>query len=241
MSVQKTILLVRPANRVVADCVLCQQNAWQAVPFSPICIQELPENMNMLPEKMWAAAAVFWVSPTAVEMAADVLQVHDWQNARHIAVGQASAEMLRQSGASEIWVSQTGNDSEAALALPVWDRLPENANILIVRGEGGRTFLAQQLRQRGFQVQFAEIYRREIQKLDWSVFQAAQAQAAWLTSVQQAYALFEQVPQTMAQKLQSLLYFTHHTRIAQVLFELGALNVHVVPDLQFALNILNSN
>ena len=152
----------------------------------------------------------------------------------------APAQALRQQGFANIHTPQHGNDSEAALALPIWHTLPQGGTIVIIRGQGGREHLAQTLRQRGFAVQYAECYQRIPQPLNWQTFQAAQAQAAWVTSSQLAQELFTQCPQAFRQNLKSLLYFTQHTRIAQTLTALGASHVHTVARLSDALHHFSS-
>jgi len=62
-------------------------------------------------------------------------------------------------------------------------------------------------------------------------FQAAQAQAAWVTSSQLAQELFTQCPQAFTQNLKSLLYFTHHQRVAEALRAAGATRVELIPAL----------
>ena len=150
------------------------------------------------------------------------------------------AQALRQQGFINIHAPAHGNDSEAALALPIWHTLPQGSTIAIIRGQGGREHLAQTLRQRGFAVQYAECYQRISQPLNWHTFQAAQPQAAWITTAQLAQELFTQCPQAFRQNLKSLLYFTQHTRIAQTLTALGATHVHTIAHLSDALHYFSS-
>ena len=241
------ILLIRPENRLAPDIAICAAAGWQAIPFSPIRIAPLAETLFRLPQIIAPAQALFWVSPTAVEIAAPhigSLKTEGFNEATppipHIAVGSQTAQALRQQGFANIHAPQNGNDSEAALALPIWHTLPQGGTIVIIRGQGGREHLAQTLRQRGFTVQYAECYQRISQPLNWAQFQAAQAQAAWITTVQLAQELFTQCPQAFRQNLKSLLYFTQHTRIAQTLTALGATHVHTVARLSDALHYFSS-
>ena len=98
-------------------------------------------------EQFSRADAVFWVSPTAVETAAPYVDFSDDLKVQ-VAVGQASGRALQRCGAKNVSVPQEGNDSEAVLRLPVWDTLPQGARILIVRGRGGRDFLAESLKKK---------------------------------------------------------------------------------------------
>ena len=78
-------------------------------------------------------------------------------------VGGATGAILEAYGLDVSW-PERGDDSEALLALP---RLAQalarpDPKVLIMRGEGGREFLAETLRGRGVQVDFLELYRRSL-------------------------------------------------------------------------------
>ncbi|MFZ5588270.1 MAG: uroporphyrinogen-III synthase [Pseudomonadota bacterium] len=74
-------------------------------------------------------------------------------------VGQRTAKELEQYGlCADICPSGKFN-SEALLALDEMHDV-RGKNIVIFRGEGGREFLADTLRERGAQVEYAEVYRR---------------------------------------------------------------------------------
>ena len=225
-------------EQLAADIATCTAAGWQAIPFSPIRIAPIAETLFRLPHIIALAQALFWVSPSAVEIAAPhlgSLKTHQ-PPIIHIAVVKQTAPALHQQGIAPVHAPANGNDSEAALALPIWHSLPLSSRIVIIRGQGGREHLAQALRQRGFAVQYAECYQRIPQSLNWQTFQATAPRAAWITSSELAQELFTQCPQAFRQNLKSLLYFTQHMRIAQTLTALGADHVHTVAQLSDALN-----
>jgi len=74
------------------------------------------------------------------------------------AVGSATAARLTDYGCQVIEPDNTMN-SEALLALPSLQSLTHE-KIMIFRGCGGRPLLAEQLRQRGAQVDYCELYHR---------------------------------------------------------------------------------
>lgn len=231
------ILLMRPANRIAADLEVCRQCGWQGVAFSSLKIIPLIEKKVGLYHQFTSANVLFWVSPTAVEIALQLLEDFPKnKNIIHIAVGEATAKALKYAGVEHVHYSQQGNDSEAAANLPIWKQLPIGAQVLIVRGEGGRDTLAQILCKRGLLVTFAEIYRREMCMPDWSLLNNEQVQYAWLTSTQAMQSLFKQVSKENREKLLNLRYFTHHTRIAESILAQGGHDVWVVKNLQTALN-----
>ncbi len=224
-----TVLITRPEARVAEDSAIWQAAGWRAVSFCPMAIEPVPSALAALSAQYAQAQAVFWVSPTAVQTAIPLLcgrlTVTDVPN---IAVGRATAAALEQAGCRRIMVPDDGQDSEAVLRLPVWQQLPRAAYVLIVRGEGGRTLLSDSLQQQGFQVALAEIYRRKKQAVDWAVLQDESVRAVWVASAETARLMFEQVPQELVQKLKSLLYFTHHSKISAALQQLGVEKIEVI-------------
>lgn len=76
------------------------------------------------------------------------------------AIGRATAQALSEYGVSCCEPGEAeAMDSEALLRQPSLKSLA-NAKVLVVRGVGGREFLAEQLRGRGAVVDYAQCYRR---------------------------------------------------------------------------------
>ncbi|KAF1054540.1 MAG: Uroporphyrinogen-III synthase [Stenotrophomonas maltophilia] len=84
-------------------------------------------------------------------------------NQAWFAVGAATAAILEDYGLSAHYPAE-GDNSEALLAEPALARALQVADprVLIMRGEGGREFLAEQLRGQGVQVDYLELYRRRL-------------------------------------------------------------------------------
>ena len=119
--------------------------------------------------------AVF-VSANAVEKGvAAVRRVASWPAALRVAaVGEATAEALRNSGMARVISPSQRHDSEALLALPQLQDL-KGQNIIVFRGEGGREKLREGLEERGANVVYAQCYRRVRPKTDPAPLQAALA------------------------------------------------------------------
>lgn len=222
-----TILIVRPEARARQDIEICKRAGWNALAFTPLDIEADETALAALPERYARADAVFWVSPSAIETAAPRVDFSDSLKV-NLTVGQASRKTLSRFTPHEILSPTDGNDSEAVLRLPVWNMLPKGATVLLVRGHGGRDFLAESLKKRGFTVEIAEVYFRRPQKLNWQNFQTESVKAAYIASAELAAALFAQVPQPLAQFFKTLLYLTHHERVAAALRQAGAENIRVV-------------
>ena len=122
------------------------------------------------------------------------------------------------------------------MRLPVWNSLPEGARVLFVRGHGGRDFLMRRLREKGLQTELAEVYFRRHNPLNFQNFQSENITAAYITSTELVQSLFAQVPPQFSRFFKSLLYFTHHPRIAEALKREGVRSVETVPSLEYALS-----
>jgi uroporphyrinogen-III synthase len=104
--------------------------------------------------------AIF-VSANAVEHGLAAARRHGpWpQRARAAAVGEATAQALRNSGFAAVISPQDRHDSESLLACDELKAV-DGRNILIFRGQGGREALKVALEARGANVSYAECYRR---------------------------------------------------------------------------------
>lgn len=92
-------------------------------------------------------------------------------NMRIATVGKATAKGLQSQSEQLLGeaifadiVPDQGNDSESLLKHPAFKNCT-NKNILIVRGQGGREYLAEQLRHRGARVDYMEVYQRSMASL----------------------------------------------------------------------------
>ena len=224
------MLIVRPSARAAEDVETCLNAGWRAEVLSPVEIEADAAGLELLSEQYARADAVFWVSPTAIETAVPYLNLSDGIKI-HIAVGQGSRRALERCLGRTVIAPDDGNDSEAVLRLPVWDSLPEGARV-----HGGRDFLMNALQEKGFRTEVAEVYFRRHKPLNFQNFQAENITAAYITSAELARSLFAQLPPQFSRFFKSLLYFTHHPRIAEALKREGAEAVETVPSLEAALS-----
>jgi uroporphyrinogen-III synthase len=81
-------------------------------------------------------------------------------SARIAAVGAATARALAMAGHAADLVPASDYRSESLLHDPAL-AAPAGQRVVIVRGVGGRTLLGDSLRQRGAQVDYAEVYQRQ--------------------------------------------------------------------------------
>ncbi|GGC09580.1 uroporphyrinogen-III synthase [Marinobacterium zhoushanense] len=104
---------------------------------------------------------VIFVSPNAARIGGQWIDAY-WPQlpigVHWLAIGAATADSLEACGIPAHYVNG-GYDSEALLCDPLLQQVAEQ-RFLIMRGEGGRELLADTLRARGAQVDYADLYRR---------------------------------------------------------------------------------
>ena len=158
------VLVTRPADKANKLAQLITAAGAEAVCFPVIEITG-PRNVAVLQtliEQLEHFDIIIFVSANAVDRVMPMI------NARHphlpahllvVCVGHASAQRLKGFGIDAPLLPSKRFDSEGLLLLPDLQEL-DGKRILIFRGEGGRELLAQTLRARGADVQYAECYRR---------------------------------------------------------------------------------
>jgi uroporphyrinogen-III synthase len=100
-----------------------------------------------------------------VDFAAQKLQQQFPTHCRYFAVGQATADSLAQYNINAFTSPEDNQDSEGLLSLAQLQNV-DKQSFIIVRGLGGRETLAEQLRLRGANVNYWQVYQRAIPKLD---------------------------------------------------------------------------
>jgi len=106
------------------------------------------------------ALAIF-VSANAVDKGlAAARRLGAWPRALAVAaIGEATADALRNSGFAAVISPRERHDSDALLALAPMQSV-NGKDIIVFRGEGGRERLREVLEARGARVAYAEVYRR---------------------------------------------------------------------------------
>jgi uroporphyrinogen-III synthase len=162
------LLLTRPAE----DCAaLAQTLAGHGVfghclPLLEIeALPETPEQRAVFLD-LDRYCAVLAVSKPAARLGLALLDRY-WpqppMRQRWFAVGAATGALLDAYGLDASW-PEAGDDSEALLALPALHEalaVPD-PRLLILRGEGGRDWLGERLREQGVAVDYLCLYRRRL-------------------------------------------------------------------------------
>lgn len=174
------VLVTRPPEQASRLMAQLQTLGAQPVAFPALAIAgaSRPEALRLRLAAIDQYDWLLFISPTAVQFGlaalnlAQPLAVESLAQRRTAAVGGATAAALRAAGCRQVVVPASGADSEQLLALPEFADLA-GRRILIFRGEGGRELIADTLRARGGEVDYAECYRRVRPQTDPAPLQKA--------------------------------------------------------------------
>lgn len=159
------LLLTRPAEdcAALAQTLAAQGVASHCMPLLAIeTLDETPEQRSAFAD-LQRYCAVIVVSKPAARIGLQLLAQHGapTPDLPWFSVGAATAAVLAEQGLS-VHFPDSGDDSEALLALPALQQAiaAPAPRVLILRGEGGREFLAERLRSQGVSVDYLPLYRR---------------------------------------------------------------------------------
>ncbi len=161
-----TILVTRPEHQAEPLCRLIEAAGGLPLRLPALAIHDnsdTPAISQRLAHLSDYQIAIF-ISPNAVNFGLDAFERYGGMPDSLLlaTVGQGSARTLHQRlGRNPDLVPEGSYDSEALLQLVPLQHV-SGKRILIVRGVGGRELLAETLRQRGAQVDYAEVYRRAL-------------------------------------------------------------------------------
>ena len=229
------LVLTRPLQQARATCDALNAAGATVVNFPVLAIEPLPQaDRHALSTP---AAAIVFVSANAVEFGWDALAGAGLiRNAALFAIGEATARALRTRGAAHVTTPDSGQDSEALLALPQLNRV-NGKRILLVRGAsegGGRRALADTLRVRGADVAEFECYRRR-KITPGEPQQRALRERMQDSAVHGFFALSVETAQSLAENLQAFAgwqkscLLVPHPRVAAATVALGFAEALVAP------------
>jgi len=164
------VLVTRPKHQAENLNRLIEEQGGIAVRFPTLDIvprddDAIKLSLTNLDRFQW----VVFISVNAVNFAlkANSGKIGYTESVRFAAVGKSTAQAMKMAGLPVDLMPESGYNSEALLAMPQLQQV-EGQNFLIVRGEGGREQLATTLRSRGAAVNYLEVYKRIIPRIDSS-------------------------------------------------------------------------
>jgi uroporphyrinogen-III synthase len=198
------VLVTRPRELAQGLAKRVADAGGRAILFPVIEIEPLPQSGPVGRYDM-----VVFVSPSAVRHGSR------WVGAgrKTLAVGAGTAHEIRKYG-QEVIFPASGADSEGLLELPELAQL-SGQQVLIVRGQGGRSLLGDTLRERGARVEYAECYRRVRPRVDAAPLLAAWVDAVTVNSGEALQNLVALLGAEGQQRLRDTPLFVPHRRVAQ--------------------------
>lgn len=218
------VLVTRPAEQAASLMARLRDLGARAMLFPALMIVG-PQQADALRARLSAIDQYDWclfISPTAVQFGLAALRRQGLDDAvariNAAAVGKGTAAALSAAGCRNVLAPEQGADSEHLLALPEFAHLA-GQRVLIFRGEGGRELIADTLRARGAEVDYAECYRRACPQDDPAPLRRAIAQqriqAITVFSGETLDNLLELLGPDAAEQAFALPLFAPHARIAQ--------------------------
>lgn len=162
------VLVTRPAHQAQGLIAALREQGAEPVPFPLLDIAPIDETETSAYNQIKARildldlyAGVIFISPNAARIGEQWIDTY-WPQLpvgiNWLAIGAGTAATLTALGIPAYHVAG-GFDSEALLADPLLSNIDEK-RFLILRGEGGRELLAETLKSRGADVDYADLYRR---------------------------------------------------------------------------------
>jgi len=227
-----TILITRPHPKGAKLCSLLAKHGMSAVHL-PLIEFKPKGTMFNLSHRLMQSDIIITISQSAAQYCHLQLEKQslNWpQTPRYLAIGQKTARLLTKLSQQQVDYPAQG-DSEHLLSHPLLKNVNQ-LNIVILRGNGGREFLAEQLSFRGARVQYCEVYHREFIPFDANIkvvqWQEQNVSDIVITSEEQLCFFLTQLPRQYRHWLFGLRIYVPSTRIAQVANEIGFENTIVV-------------
>lgn len=159
------VLVTRPepAAARLADAFAAEGAVVHRVPALAIAPVEDAKSAEHLRDRLADVSVIVFTSVNAVEGFFGLAPgaAPDRLPAQVLAVGRATAEALRTRGAAGVCTPRDRFDSEGLLACPQLQvRKVTGRLVAVVKGEGGRDLLGNELLRRGARVVEANVYRR---------------------------------------------------------------------------------
>jgi len=214
------VLVTRPAEQSAKMLTRLQESGATPMLFPALAIIDVDESAALRQSLALIAGydRVIFVSPNAVRFGLRLAPADAAAKIKAAAIGNGTAAALRAAGCQMVLSPETGADSEHLLALPEFSNLA-GQRVLIVRGSGGRELIADTLRGRGAEVDYAECYRRVCPTTEPApllhALREKRIQAITVFSAETLDNLLALVPPDAAESMRALALFVPHARIAQ--------------------------
>ncbi|MGR8979175.1 MAG: uroporphyrinogen-III synthase [Gammaproteobacteria bacterium] len=163
------VLVTRPSHQADNLCSLIESQGGRPIRLPTIEIvgerdtRQIVSTLKNLDKFQW----LVFISVNAVNFALNAIsgKIGFINSVKIAAIGQTTAKELKRAGLAVDLLPERGFDSDALLAMPQMQSI-SGQRFLIVRGGGGREVLADNLRKRGAEVEYLNVYRRILPRID---------------------------------------------------------------------------
>ncbi|GMQ96584.1 MAG: uroporphyrinogen-III synthase [Gammaproteobacteria bacterium] len=164
------VLVTRPVHQAGKMCALLSNRGANTIQCPTLEISNPVDTVKVkkLLERLDDFDTIIFISTNAVHKCMEHLNALEFKLPNHItlaAIGQSTAMALQHYELEPDLVPPSPYTTEAFLRMEDVEDM-DGAQVLIVRGEGGRETLAKGLSARGADVEYAEVYRRSIPQTD---------------------------------------------------------------------------
>lgn len=177
--------------------------------------------LNTLAQNLQSYNLLVFISPNAVKFgmaALGSLSITGRQSGKSgqlkiAAVGQSSAQALRDLGVEQVIAPTERFDSEALLALPELQNVA-GWHVAILRGDAGREVLGDTLKTRGARVEYITCYQRNKPDINSEKLLAGRIDVLTVTSSEALTYLWQLLNEADRTRLAAIPLFVPHERIA---------------------------
>ncbi len=159
-----TVLVTRPAHQAGNLCVEIERHAGRALLFPTVAIVDVPQaSIHKTVQTLTDYAMVIFLSPNAVYKVIEQIRQYwpRWPTTVHlIAIGATTAQLLRNYYPQHSIICPSSPFNTERLLAMLSTQSLRGQSVLLIQGEGGRTLLADTLRQWGVWVTQLSVYRR---------------------------------------------------------------------------------
>lgn len=163
------ILITRPAHQAHELAIKIKHSNGIAICFPSLEIVATPiKPLALVLKKLPIYDFVLFISPNSVFKAAYTLHKlwPDWpSDVKTVATGPGTVFALKQHKLPTDYYPEKDFNGTGLLALPVLQDLKQK-KILILKGQGGRFYLAKALKSRGADISRLNVYKRQLPDLD---------------------------------------------------------------------------
>ena len=165
------IVVTRPAHQAQSFMSMLQASGATTTGFPSIEICPITQSdaLEKITDRLDTFHIIIFISANAVENGIKWLDNagKSFKNSKIAAIGESTKKALLQHGLSVHYTPEHTFNSMALLDLDVFSEAQvKGQQILIVKGEGGRELLYDNLTSRGAQVQLANVYQRRVPDAD---------------------------------------------------------------------------